>query len=201
MLMLMLAGCLLAAAPILPAMAQTAPPTRIRGTVESLEGTKLAVKTRDGQTVTVTLTQPLMVITVKKLEVSAIKPNSYVGIATRTGAGGAMQAIEVLVFPDAMRGAGEGSYPWDLEPGSTMTNGAVDGEVKASSDLTLTVAYKGGSQTIKVAPTAPVVTFAPASPSDLTQGAPVFIGATKNPEGALSASRVVVGTNGVAPPM
>ncbi|WP_428485064.1 hypothetical protein [Rhodopila sp.] len=197
----LLAVCLLTAAATLPAAAQTAPPTRIRGTIESDTANKLTVKARDGQTVDIALTQPLMVLTVKKLDLAAIKPNSYVGIATRTGAGGVMQAIEVLVFPEAGRGSGEGSYPWDLEPGSTMTNGTVEGAVKASTALQLTVDYKGGTKTIQVAPGAPVVTIAPAQRSDLKPGAPVFIGATKSADGALSAGRVIVGTNGVAPPM
>jgi hypothetical protein len=195
------AGLLTAAALALAAVAQTAPPTRIRGTIEAAETGKLTVKTRTGDIVTIALNTPLTVITVKKLDLTAIAPSSYVGIATRSGAGGSMQAIEVLVFPEAMRGAGEGSYPWDLEPGSTMTNGTVSGAVTASSALELTVAYKDGSKTIQVAPGAPVVTFAPAEVSDLKPGAPVFIGAAKSPEGALSAGRVVVGTNGVAPPM
>ncbi len=197
----MLVAGLLALAVSGPADAQTAPPTRIRGTIATADPGKLTVKTRDGETVAIALTQPLAVLTVKKLELSAIQPKSYVGIATRTGKGGVMQAIEVLVFPEAMRGAGEGSYPWDLEPGSTMTNGTVNGAVTASSDLELTVAYKDGSKTIQVAPGAPVVTFAPASVSDLKPGAPVFLAAAKAADGGFSVGRVVVGTNGVAPPM
>ncbi len=183
------------------ALAQTAPPTRIRGTIEAADPGKLMVKTRDGQTVDIKLNDPLTVLTVRKVDPASIGSGAYVGIATRTGAGGAMQAIEVLVFPEAMRGAGEGSYPWDLEPGSTMTNGSVTGAVTQSADLRLTVAYKDGSKTIDIAPDAPVVTFAPALAADLKPGAPVFIGAAKAADGSLSAGRVVVGTNGVAPPM
>jgi hypothetical protein len=185
----------------LTAAAQTAPPTRIRGTIEAVAEHSMTVKSRAGQTIEIALNEPLTVLTVKKVDLASIGSGSYVGIATRAGPGGVMQAIEVLVFPDAMRGAGEGSYPWDLEPASTMTNGTVNGAVKASSDLELTVAYKDGSKTIEVSPNAPVVTFAAAERSDLKPGAPVFLGATKSAEGALSASRVVVGTAGVAPPM
>jgi hypothetical protein len=183
------------------AIAQTAPPTRVRGTIQAVTEHALTVKTRNGETIDIALTEPLSVLTVKKLDLASIKSNDYVGIATRTGAGGTMQAIEVLVFPEAARGTGEGSYPWDLEPASTMTNGTVNGAVKSSSALELTVAYKDGSKTIQVPPTAPVVTFAPAEKADLKPGAPVFLGATKSPEGKLSAGRVVVGKDGVAPPM
>ncbi len=185
----------------LTAIAQTAPPTRIRGTIAGLEGNTLTVNSRNGEKVEVTLNDPLSVATVKKLELSTIEPNSYVGIATRGGADGKLVALEVLVFPEAMRGAGEGHYGWDLEPGSTMTNGTVKGAVTATSGRELSVAYKDGSQTITVPPTAPVVTFAPADRADLKAGAPVFLGATKNAEGKLSASRITVGKDGVAPPM
>jgi hypothetical protein len=183
------------------AEAQTAPPTRIRGTIEAADAHSISVKTRTGDKLDITLTDPLTVMTVKPVALSAIGQGSYVGIATRTGADGKMQAIEVLVFPEAMRGAGEGSYPWDLEPGSTMTNGTVNGAVQAASATELTVAYKDGSKTIQVAAGAPIVTFAPADKADVKPGAPVFIGAAKSPDGKFSAGRVVVGKDGVAPPM
>lgn len=185
----------------LTAIAQTAPPTRIRGTITALEGATLTVNSRDGQKLEVTLNDPLTVATVRKVELSAIEPNAYVGIATRAGADGKLVALEVLVFPEAMRGAGEGHYGWDLEPGSKMTNGTVKGAVTATSGRELSVAYKDGSQTITVPPTAPVVTFAPADRADLKIGAPVFLGATKSADGRLAASRITVGKDGVAPPM
>ena len=112
-----------------------------------------------------------------------------------------MQAIEVLVFPNSMRGAGEGHYAWDLEPGSMMTNGTVSGAVQATSGRELSLSFKGGSNKIVVPPDAPIVTFAPAERADLKPGAPVMFGATKNVDGKLAASRVTVGKDGVAPPM
>jgi hypothetical protein len=105
----------------------------VRGTIAGLAGNTLSVDDRDGQNVEITLNDPLTVVTVKKVDLSAIKANDYVGIATRTGADGKQTAIEVLVFPEAMRGAGEGHYAWDLEPGSMMTNGTVKGAVTAAS--------------------------------------------------------------------
>ena len=183
------------------AEAQTGSTARIRGTIEAAGAHAMTVKTRAGETLEIVLNDPLTVLTVKKVEVTSIAAGSYVGIATRTGADGKQQAIEVLVFPEAMRGAGEGSFPWGLEPGSTMTNGTVSGAVKAASATEMTVAYKTGSQTIQVAPGAPIVTFAPAEAADVKPGAPVFLTASKGADGALSAGRVVVGKDGVAPPM
>jgi len=183
------------------AWAQTAPPTRIRGTIASLDGQVLSINARDGQKVEVRLNDPLTVATVKNVPLSSVAPGSYIGTATRTGTGGSLNAIEVLVFPEAMRGAGEGHYAWDLEPGSMMTNGTVSGVVEASVGRELTINFKGASNTVKVTADAPVVTFAPAERADLKPGAPVFLSATKNAEGQFVTGRVTVGKDGVAPPM
>jgi hypothetical protein len=193
-----LAACLIAGS----AVAQTtAPPTRIRGTIAAVEGQTMTITTREGPKVDVTLNDPLTVVTVKKVDLASITPNTYVGIATKAGANGELIALEVLVFPEVMRGAGEGHYPWDLEPGSMMTNGTVTGAVQATSGRELSIAFKGSSNKIIVPPNVPIVTFAPAERADLKPGAPVMFGATKNAEGKFSAGRVTVGTNGVAPPM
>jgi hypothetical protein len=192
-----LAACLFSTA----AIAQTAPPTRIRGTIASVEGQIMTVATRKGPKVDIMLNDPLAVSTVKKVDLASIAPGTYVGIATRTAAGGEQQALEVLVFPEAMRGAGEGHYPWDLEPGSMMTNGTVTGVVQANTGRELSLSFKGDSNKIVVPPDTPVVTIAPAERADLKPGAPVMFGATKNAEGKLAASRVTVGKDGVAPPM
>jgi cold shock CspA family protein len=192
-----LAACLLA----VTAVAQNAPPTRIRGTIASLKDQTLTVKTREGSNVDVALNDPLTVTTVKKLTLADLKEGSYVGIATRTGKDGKPQAIEVLVFPEAMRGASEGHYPWDLEQGSMMTNANISAVVKAKSGRDLTLTYKDGTQQIEVPPNVPIVTFAPAQRSDLKPGARVMFGATKSADGKLTAGRVTVGTHGVNPPM
>ena len=194
---LALAGFLCAAT----AFAQNAPPTRIRGTIAALDGQTLSINTREGSKVDVLLNDPLTVSTVKKVDLADIKPGTYVGIATRTAANGELQALEVLVFPEAMRGASEGHYPWDLEPGSMMTNGTVTGAVQSTSGRELSMSFKGDTNKIIVPPSVPIVTFAPAERSDLKPGAPVMFGATKNTEGKLAASRVTVGKDGVAPPM
>jgi hypothetical protein len=201
---LFLAATFLVATTAVSAVAQTtpaAPPTRVRGTIASLEGNTLTVKSRDGTNVEIMLGDPLTVASVKKVELSAIEPGSYIGTATRTGADGKLTAIEVLVFPEAMRGAGEGHYPWDLEPGSMMTNGTVKGAMTAASGRELTIGFKDSSNTVYVPPSAIIVTFAPATKDDLKAGAPVFLAATKNAEGKWTAGRVTVGKDGVAPPM
>ena len=110
-------------------------------------------------------------------------------------------ALEVLVFPEAMRGAGEGHYPWDLKPQSMMTNATVATVAQASDGQTLKLDYKGGTQTIHVKPGTPVVTFAPGQQSDARPGAKVFIGAMKAADGTLTASRLNVGKDGMMPPM
>jgi hypothetical protein len=198
---LFLATAILAGMCAVTAIAQTAPPTRVRGTIATVESNNMTVNSRDGQKLEVTLNDPLTVLTVKKVDLNSIATNAYVGIATRTGADGKLTALEVLVFPEAGRGSGEGHYDWDLEPGSMMTNGTVKGAVTAASGRELSLTYKDGSNTIFVPPSVPVVTFAPAERADLKPGAPIFFGATKNAEGKLSAGRVIVGKDGVAPPM
>jgi hypothetical protein len=193
-----LAACLLA---VTVAAQTTAPPTRIRGNIASVEGQTMTVTTREGPNVDIMLNDPLTVVTVKKFDLADIKSGTYVGIATRTAANGEQQALEVLVFPEAMRGAGEGHYAWDLEPGSMMTNGNVTGTVEATSGRELSLSFKGDSNKIIVPPGVPIVTFAPAERADLKPGARVMFGATKNAEGKLAASRVTVGKDGVVPPM
>jgi hypothetical protein len=201
---LFVATMALVAGSTLTALAQTppaGPPTRIRGTIASVEGNKMTVNSRDGKKLEVTLNDGFTVASVTKVELSAIKETDFIGTATRTGADGKMTAIEVLVFPEAMRGTGEGFYPWDLEPGSMMTNGTVKGAVTAASGRELTIGFKDSSNTVYVPPTAPIVTFAPATRDDLKLGAPVFLIAMKNADGTLAAARVTVGKDGVAPPM
>src|SRR5579859_5663864 len=143
---LALAACLMASG----ALAQTATPSWIRGTIASLNGQTLTVNTREGPKVDVALADPLTVSTVKRLKLADIKEGSYVGVASKTGADGSAQALEVLVFPDSMRGAGEGHYAWDLQPGSMMTNANVTAVVKANAGNTLTLAYKDGTTQIEV---------------------------------------------------
>jgi len=188
----------------LPAAAQNAPdgtPTRIRGTVEKLDGQTLTVKSRDGQQLTIALAPNFTVSAVVKKSLADIKAGDYVGAAWTKGTDGKLHAIEVLIFPEALRGAGEGERPWDLTPDSLMTNATVAGIASATQGHVLKVTYKGGESEIIVAPDKPVVTFAPGDASLLKPGAAIFTTALKKADGSLSASRVTAEKDGVKPPM
>jgi len=192
-----------AAAPpaAVPAAAPATPLVRIRGTIAAVAPHMLTVTGRDGTRLEVTLADPFTVATLKRVSLASIKQGDYLGIASRRGPHDATVALEVLVFPAAMRGVGAGHYAWDLQPGSMMTNAPVTGVATQKSGRDLTLTYQGGSVTIHVPPRAPVVTFAPATAADLKRGRKVFIVARKDADGHFSAARVTVGTHGVNPPM
>ena len=182
------------------ASAQDTQPARIRGTVENVTADTLTVKSRDGETVAIALAPDWGVTGVAAAELSDIKPGDYVGIASLPNTDGRDAALEVLIFPKAMAGTGEGSYPWDLQPESTMTNATVS-SVEQVDGTTLKLTYKGEKKSIVVPPEAPIVTFAEAAKTDLVPGATVFVPAQADASGAVTTNRVVVGTNGTLPPM
>jgi hypothetical protein len=180
--------------------AQAAPGVHIRGTIEAVNGQTMTVKTREGSTDTIDLSGDWKITGVTKASIHDIKPGDFVGIASVSKKNGDNGALEVVVFPASMKGAGEGDYAWDLKPKSNMTNGTVAKAVKQVNGQTVTVAYHGGSRKITITDKTPIVTFAPAKKSDLKPNAPVFVGAKK--DGAkLSARRVIVGHGGITPPM
>jgi hypothetical protein len=182
--------------------AKAAETVHVRGAIVSLDGSTLTVKTREGPTAAVTLKPGWKVAGVAKASVEDIKPGDFVGIASLPTAAGGDGAVEVLIFPPAMKGTGEGSYPWDLKPKSTMTNATVTNAVKDVEGRTLTLSYSGGQEKkISIPEGAPIVTFAPAAETDLKPGATVFVPAQRADDGALATGFVVVGTNGVVPPM
>jgi len=184
------------------AMAQGAP-TRLRGTISAIDGKTVTIATREGSTVTVKLNDNWTVGLVAPVTVADIKPGSFVGIAS-TGTDANRTALEVLVFPDSMKAAkpGEGHYPWDLQPESMMTNATVATVAAGGDGQTLKLDYKdGGTQTIKVKPGIPIVTFLPGTQADAKVGAKVFVGAAKAADGSLSAGRLNVGKDGLTPPM
>ncbi|MET0222394.1 MAG: hypothetical protein ABW213_17230 [Tardiphaga sp.] len=181
--------------------AQAADTVRVRGTVESVDGAKLMVKTREGTSTTIKLNDNWKVTGVAKASLNDIKPGDFVGIASLPKSRGGDGAIEVLVFPAAMKGTGEGSYPWDLKPNSTMTNATVTNAVKDVDGRNITVNYQGKEKTISVADDTTVVTFAPAAVADLKPGMTVFVPSQKAEDGTLSTGNVVAGTNGIVPPM
>jgi hypothetical protein len=196
------AVCALVLSSSIYANAQQIPTARVRGTVESLDGETLHIKSREGAEVSVNLPANAPVSGVAKMSLSDVKVGSYIGVTTVPGADGAQKAVEVHVFPEDMRGTGEGSRPWDLKPNSSMTNGAVDSRTVAGNDgHTLTVKYKDGEKKVTVTPETEVVTYVPATRADIKPGTPVFAITTKKPDGSLEVARLSIGRNGVAPPM
>ncbi len=182
--------------------AQAAENVRVRGTIVGLEGSTLTVKTREGPDTAVALKPGWKVAGIAKSSVEDIKPGDFVGIASLPTAAGGDGAVEVLVFPPAMKGTGEGSYPWDLKPKSSMTNATVTNAVKGVDGRTLDLSYSGGKEKkISIPDGIPIVTFGPATEADLKPGATVFVPAQRGDDGTLATGFVAVGTNGVDPPM
>ena len=189
----------LLAADVTVAAAQT--PTRIRGIIESATEQTLTIKSRNGQTVTVTLAPNFSVVIVSKASLGDIKSGSFVGAAALPQPGGTFKAQEVVVFPEAMRGNNEGHYRWDLSPGSTKTNATVDAMVSGVDGTTLTLKHKDDVVKVVIRPDVPIVTLGPGDKSLLVPGAGVFVPASRAADGALSAGRVLVGKDGLMPPM
>jgi hypothetical protein len=183
------------------AWAQEAPPVRIRGTIEKVEDPTYIVKNRDGAEVKLVMAEKPSIAAIVKASLSDIKQGSFVGVTSMPQADGTHKAIEVHIFPEAMRGTGEGSYPWDLRPQSTMTNANVEQVVTAVDGHTLTLKYKGGEKKIFVPAEAVIVSYAVADKSDLKPGAKVFVVAAKRPDGTLEGRAWRVGRDGLTPPM
>jgi hypothetical protein len=188
----------------LPAAAQNAPegtPTRIRGTVEKLDDQKLTVKSREGPELTIVLAPNFTVAYLVKKSLADVKSGDFVATTSAKGTDGKNHSVELRIFPEAMRGLGEGQYAWDLMPDSLMTNATVTGIAGAPQGQTLKVTYKGGESEIVVEPDTPVLGYASGDASLLKPGAAIFIGALKKPDGSLSAARVTAEKDGVKPPM
>ena len=171
------------------------------GVIEASDGSKITVKTREGASTAIALAAAVKVMAVAKASVEDIKPGDFVGIASLPKSKGGDGAVEVLIFPAAMKGTGEGSYPWDLKPQSTMTNATVSNAVKEVDGHEVTVKVNGKDKKISVADGTVVVTLAPAAAADLKTGATVFVPTERSPDGTLTAGFVIVGANGIVPPM
>ncbi len=195
-----------------------APSPRLRGTISSVAQNSIIMQTRDGQSVTVTTTPETKFLGVTRSSLDQLKQGDFIGTAT-TGPDSAMRSYEVVIFPEAMRGTGEGHYPWDGAPASkassmtngtvssmhaarasSMTNGTVASRTGQGGTVVLNVTYKGGSSRIVVRPSTPVVTFVPGDASLAKAGAKVFI-VTDTAMSKTTAKVVAVGQDGVTPPM
>lgn len=183
------------------AQSAMAEPVNVRGAIVSSSDQTLKVKTREDETVDIALAEGWMVSGVARADLDDIKPGDYVGIASLPMNDGGSGALEVLIFPPALKGTGEGSFGWDLKPDSTMTNATVADAVKDVDGRTVTVSYHGKEKKIAIPEGTPIVTFAAATKDDLKPGAVVFIPAEKGSADTITAQQVVVGTNGVTPPM
>ncbi len=206
----MLAAALMLTA--FPSLAQqnqapAGPPTRLRATIEKFDNGMATIKTQAGDTALVAVGPKTNISGVAARQLSDIKPNDFIGITAMTDKDGMMHATEVHIFPAQMRGAGEGHYPWDKGPTSTMTNAAVAGMVDSSDGKVFTMSYKDrssgqmGEVKIDISPTIPIVAFVRGDQSLLKPGAQVVMFARKNPDGNYMALAIVAEKDGVKPPM
>lgn len=176
------------------ALAQAPDVVRVRATVESVDGSMITAKSRDGAEMKIKLADNAPVNEVVKVPLSDIKPNSFIAITAMPQPDGSQKATAIIIFPEAMRGVGEGHRPWDYQPNSTMTNATVDNEVASVDGQKITVKYKGGDKTILTTPQTEVATYEKKSVSDLKPGQKIFIAAAKKqPDGTLLAPNVSFG--------
>jgi hypothetical protein len=200
---LLFAGALIALL-ALPAAAQNAPqstPTRVRGTVEKLDGQTLTVKSREGPELTIVLAPDFAVSYLVKKGLGDIKAGDYVATTSMKGTDGKNHAVELRIFPESLRGVAEGQFAWDLMPDSLMTNATVSGVTAAPQGQTLKVNYKGSESEIVVGTDTPIFGYGSGDATLLKPGAAVFLVAQKKPDGSLSAARVTAEKDGVKPPM
>jgi hypothetical protein len=184
----------------LPASAQET--VRIRGTIESVDGDVYVVKNRDGAEMKVTMTDKPLFVAIVKATMADIKPGMFVGSTGMTQPDGSQKAIEVHIFPESMRGTGEGHYDWDLKPNTKMTNANVEQTVGGVDGQMLSVKYKDGEKKLLVTPETAVVTYVVGDKSDLKPGTKIFVGAgKKQADGTVQTPRITYGKDGLTPPM
>lgn len=190
------------AASTLYAIAQQPPtPSRVRGSIEAVKGDVLEVKSRGGEDYALRMTPDIRIVGIVKIALSDIKVGAFIGTTTVPGEGGLQNAVEVHVFPENMRGTGEGSRPYDLRPNSSMTNATISESVVGNDGHTLMIKYKDGEKKVLVSQETPVVTYVPADRSDLKPGAKIIAFMKKLPDGSFETNRVSVGRDGLTPPM
>jgi len=183
-------------------MAAAQAPVRARGVIDDVDGKTLSVKARDGAMVQVKLADDARVLTLDKKSLADVKQGVFVGITAMPQPDGTQKAVEIHIFPDAMRGTGEGHYPWDLMPNSTMTNGNIESQVVSNDGQTLVMKYKDGEKTIIVPANVEVVMFVPATVADIKAGEKFFVPRGKKlPDGAVEAGVIIINSRGVDPPM
>jgi hypothetical protein len=182
--------------------AANAQSVRLRGTIETVSGEGFTMRTREGEQANVRLKAPYQIGALVKAQLSDIKPGAFIGTAAAPGPDGTLKAMEVHIFPEALRGMGEGFRPFDLAPQSSMTNGNISALVDTVDGVKLTVTYKGGEQKIIIDEATPIVAVAVGGLGDIKPGAGVIVFASgKTTDGVYEAARLNVGRDGVKPPM
>ena len=183
------------------ACAQDPAPVRLRGTIESYNPPMLVIKERSGKVMSLTLPGDTGIVAVIPTDITAIQPGSFVGTAAMPRGDGSLESLEVVVFPEVARGCGEGHFSWDLKPDSTMTNATVAEVARAANGRMLRLRYKDGEKNVLVPDGVPIVTFMPGDRALLVAGAKAFIVADVEGPDRLVVRRLLVGRNGLAPPM
>jgi hypothetical protein len=187
-----------------PASAQTPPattPMRVAGTVDKLDGNNLTVNMKDGQAVAVVLADNAAVFGVEKRTVADIKPGDFLASGGVKGTDGKIYAVEVRIFPETLRGTGEGQRPWDARPDGVMTNATVGTVSQSPQGGVIHVKYKDGESEFTVGPEVPVLAYVAGDRSLLKPGAAIVTVAQKKPDGTLTTGRVTAEKDGVKPPM
>jgi hypothetical protein len=193
-------AAVLAAVGISSVSAQQPSTVRVRGTIAAVDGQMLTIKTREGTDMKAKLDDKAMVVAVVKASYADVKQGGFIGVTGMPQADGSQKCMEIHIFPEAMRGTGEGHRPWDLQPKSTMTNATVE-QVTSVGDHEIHLKYKDGEKKIVVGPECPIVTYAPGDKAELKPGANIFINAaTRQADGTLLVPRINVGRD-AAPPM
>jgi hypothetical protein len=214
--MALIAASLLAGAATAQMSSGKTAPEHVRGDIVAIDGNTVTVKSRGGETVKLQLADDVRVAVAEKAELSDVRDGAFIGTTAVPQPDGTLRAVEVHVFPESMRGTGEGHRPWDLRPGSTMTNATVTGVGatgrKSPSMMTnatvakvagrkLTLKYSDGEKSVVVPPDATVVKLEPGDRSQLKPGVHLFAIASRQGDGTLRAERVTIGKDGVVPPM
>jgi hypothetical protein len=182
------------------AAAQAQQTMRLRGVIEGVNGTTLMARSDKGDQLKLNLAEKMLVVDVVKASMAEIKEGSFIGSGAMPQPDGSQKAIEVHIFPESMRGTGEGFRPWDGAPNSTMTNGTVGNAVTAVEGPVITVKYKDGEKKIIVTPEVPIVRYEIGDMSGLKPGvAFTVVRATKKPDSSFDIDRINVGRDGVVP--
>jgi hypothetical protein len=182
------------------ALAQAPQTQRLRGTIEKVDGNTVTAKSDKGDALKINLADKMTVVAVVKASLADIKDGAFIGSGAMPQPDGSQKAIEVHIFPEAMRGTGEGFRPWDGAPNSTMTNGTAGNPVTGVDGPVITVKYKDGDKKIVVGPDVPIVRFEIADMSAVQPGvAFTVVAAVKQPDGSFTINRINVGRDGVVP--